>query len=134
MKISIRILLILLCISFTQHANAGSFGALKNLFKGGHSAGKTPGAIGDKDNNQKNVFEEETTWLIYKDEPCPKDMDSEDNANRIQKTKYCLALREQCLDIFYSYKRHECINNVREGLGYEPKKSFSDSRFGSGAE
>ena len=140
MKISIRVLIVLLCISFTQPANAFSFGGLKNLFKSidnlfdyyfGSKVVHAP-KVFKEDNETSDTFgffEEYGLVWYNKDKPCSEasDKDFYDNKD-VESTIYCVALRKQCSDILTfeigkfkleEEKFHQCVNNVRKELGYK---------------
>jgi len=137
MKISIRVLIVLLCISFTQPANAFSFGGLKNLFKSidnlfdyyfGSKVVHAP-KVFKEDNETSDTFgffEEYGLVWYNKDKTC-----KELTSNKYLKDEiYCVSLRKQCSDILTfeigkfkleEEKFHQCVNNVRKELGYKLK-------------
>jgi|TARA_Y100000294_G_C8515167_1_gene320514 hypothetical protein len=135
MKISIRVLIVLLCISFTQPANAFSFGGLKNLFKSidnlfdyyfGSKVVHAP-KVFKEDNETSDTFgffEEYGLVWYNKDKTC-----KELTSNKYLKDEiYCVSLRKQCSDILTfeigkfkleEEKFHQCVNDVRKELGYK---------------
>ena len=135
MKISIRVLIVLLCISFTHPANAFSFGGLKNLFKSidnlfdyyfGSKVVHAP-KVFKEDNETSDTFgffEEYGLVWYNKDKTC-----KELTSNKYLKDEiYCVSLRKQCSDILTfeigkfkleEEKFHQCVNDVRKELGYK---------------